>query len=90
VSATVEFELLPKFEFHDREIQKRCVLSGGDDYELIFAAPAAKRAQVEGLRKELDLSLSRVGAIDAGKGNLKIRDKGGKPMAAGRGFDHFA
>lgn len=42
---------------------QRWVLAGGDDYELLFSAPPSKRKEVEGLARQLDLRLSRIGAF---------------------------
>jgi thiamine-monophosphate kinase len=43
------------------------VTSGGDDYELLFAAPKAKRAQLEALSMALHLPLTPVGEVLAAK-----------------------
>ena len=37
------------------ELEKDCVLSGGDDYELAFTAPREHRAELEALGAELKL-----------------------------------
>ena len=75
----------------DRALAQDCVLAGGDDYELIFTAPAFKRAEIEATGKELDIVLSRIGIIVPGKPQAVLRDAAGKPVSASRtGFDHFA
>ena len=88
--ALVHYPLLPKVPCADPALQQRCVLSGGDDYELLFTAPQGARAQVEALAAPLGLALSRVGSIQPGEPKLQILDANGKAMTAGRGWDHFA
>jgi thiamine-monophosphate kinase len=93
VAATVEYERIPRGEFFRRldkpELEKDCVLSGGDDYELLFTVPQAQRGEVDALAAELKLALTRIGTIEAGSG-LRIVDATGKPVAHRGGFDHFA
>jgi len=90
VGALVHYALLPKFPCEDAQLQQRCVLAGGDDYELVFTAPQAARREIEALSVPLHLALTRVGSILPGAAKLQLLDAQGKPMAAGRGFDHFA
>jgi thiamine-monophosphate kinase len=90
VGAVVHYADLPKFPMDDPDLQKKCVLSGGDDYELVFAAAQASRGALEALSSDLELSLSRVGSIQSGEPGLLVLDDQGRPMPVGRGFDHFA
>ena len=87
VGANVYWTRIPKdpaFEaLNDEELLNRCVLSGGDDYELLFTAPAAKRAQVEALGE-----VTRIGEITGGS-ELRVVDGDGKRIAYAAGFDHF-
>jgi thiamine-monophosphate kinase len=87
--AAVAYERLPKHRIPDPALERRCVLSGGDDYELLFTAPASARGAIEALGSPLGLRLSRVGEIRAG-GGLTVLDARGAPIALTRGFDHFA
>jgi thiamine-monophosphate kinase len=93
VSATVEYALIPKSKGFEKvksaELERDCVLSGGDDYELVFTAPRAHRGELEALAAELKLALTRIGTIEAGSG-LQILDANGKPISHRGGFDHFA
>jgi thiamine-monophosphate kinase len=66
------------------------VLSGGDDYELVFTAPREHRAELEALSRELELPLARIGEIHAGEARLAVLDAQGKPLAHRGGYDHFA
>jgi thiamine-monophosphate kinase len=94
LGAIVEYELLPRGAdvkgIQDEELQARLVLCGGDDYELVFTAPQANRAELEALASDLKLALSRVGSVQSGEARLQVLDARGRPMQVGRGFDHFA
>lgn len=89
--ALVRYAELPKFApFPDRGTELRCVLAGGDDYELAFTAPQAHRGELEALGAELSLRLTRVGSIQRGEPGLVLLDESGAAMPVPRGYDHFA
>jgi thiamine-monophosphate kinase len=91
VGAVIEYASVPRpaaFEKF-RDLERDCVLSGGDDYELLFTAAQPQRREIESLGRELKIPLSRIGAIQAGA-KLVVLDAAGKPMAHRGGFDHFA
>jgi thiamine-monophosphate kinase len=92
IAAVVEYERIPRSSVFETlrtpELERDCVLSGGDDYELAFTAPRAQRAELEALSAELKLALTRIGTIEAGSG-LRILDAKGKPLAHRGGYDHF-
>jgi thiamine-monophosphate kinase len=88
VGAEVRYALLPKHRIEDPALERRCVLSGGDDYELAFTAPPASRATIERLSGEP--GLARVGTLLAGPAALRVLDERGAPMLIERGYDHFA
>jgi len=94
VGASVEYARIPKCaafgKLNDAELEKNCVLSGGDDYELAFTAPRAHRPELESLARELGLALTRIGSIHGGDQRLTVLDAQGKPLAHRGGFDHFA
>jgi thiamine-monophosphate kinase len=90
VAATLDFAALPDAALRcgaDPELARGCLLAGGDDYELVFTAPAASRTAIGALPH----AVSRIGSIGAGAaGTLTLRDSAGQPMdIAYRGFDHF-
>ena len=65
------------------------LMTGGDDYELLFCAPPAERGAVEALGHRLDLAVSRIGTIEHGQG-VTVVDADGRPLALGRaGYQHF-
>ena len=69
---------------------RRWALSGGDDYELLFAAPVARRAAVAAAAQSSQTGVSRIGQIDAERG-LRLIDAQGQPVPnTFASFDHFA
>ena len=68
----------------------KMVLTGGDDYELVFTAPSAARAAVQAASERAATPVTRIGRIEAATG-LRLTDADGRtaPLAA-RAFDHFA
>lgn len=68
----------------------RHVLSGGDDYELVFTAPASLAAAVQAAAVASSTPVTRIGQIDAHAG-LRLVDGNGRPMGNDfQSFDHFA
>lgn len=67
-----------------------CALTGGDDYELCFTAPPARRQAVEALVARLHCPLQRIGTITAAAG-CELRDANGDILQMKEtGYDHFA
>ena len=93
VGALVHYAQLPRpaafARLGDAGVERGCVLSGGDDYELVFAAPQARRAEIDALGAELGIRLTQVGFIQPGDAKLVLLDTGGKAMQVPGGFDHF-
>lgn len=73
-------------------IERDCLLAGGDDYELLFTAPAARHEEVATLGECLDLPLTPIGQVLAGTpSRLELFDAQGNPVPVERcGYDHFA
>lgn len=69
---------------------QRCVLAGGDDYELCFTAPEPRRAEIEKISATLALPLARIGKITAGQGCVVRAADGGAMQVEEQGYDHFA
>ena len=64
-------------------------LSGGDDYELLFAWPARKQGELRPLAAALQLPLTVIGEFTREPG-IQVLDEAGQPITlAGQGFDHF-
>ncbi len=93
VSATVSYAQVPRAaslrKLGNPELEKHCVLSGGDDYELLFTAAAERRGDLEGLSREIGMPLARIGSITPGEPKLSVLDEGGRPLPYRGGFDHF-
>ncbi|MFH2210832.1 MAG: thiamine-phosphate kinase [Pseudomonadota bacterium] len=94
VGAEIHFEALPLHEVTRRhiglDVAKNCVLAGGDDYELCFAAPAARHAELLALAQKLALPLTCIGRIVSEAGLALLDGKGSLMPVAAKGFDHFA
>jgi thiamine-monophosphate kinase len=66
------------------------VLSGGDDYELVFTAPPARREAVQAAARQTGTPVTRIGQIEAEPG-IRVVDANGQPVRRSYGsFDHFA
>ena len=91
VGAQVEYARIPRPNVFEKfkNLERQCVLSGGDDYELLFTAPAADRRKIELLSKKLRIRLSRIGSITRGR-KFVVLDERHKPIKFRGGFDHFA
>ncbi|OGW40402.1 MAG: thiamine-phosphate kinase [Nitrospirae bacterium GWC2_56_14] len=70
---------------HLKAIPLHYVLSGGEDYELLFTVPPSK------LKKFLSLKISstQIGTIIAGN-KMFLRDDGKRVVLKPKGFNHFA
>lgn len=93
VGAVIDYERIPRpaalRTLGDRELERDCTLSGGDDYELVFTAEPRERQAIEALSAELALPLSRIGTIQPGEAKLIVRGADGEPMQYRRSYDHF-
>jgi thiamine-monophosphate kinase len=93
IGALVRYPELPRAQafagLGDAALERDCVLSGGDDYELLFTAAPARRPDLEALAAELVLPLTRIGTVQPGEPRLVVLDAEGQPMRYRRGFDHF-
>jgi choline dehydrogenase-like flavoprotein len=70
-------------------LAQRCVLAGGDDYELCFTASAARHAELLRISAKLDLPLTRIGKVVAGHSCI-VHDAAGVPLnLESSGYDHF-
>jgi len=93
VGATLDLAALPRsavLAAQPEAVQRLCLLSGGDDYELLFSAPAAQHGAVRAAGARAGVAVSCVGRIDAQAG-LRLREADGRVLPArARAFDHFA
>ncbi len=92
VTAKVYWDWLPKSEAMCRltkEEQQRCILSGGDDYELIFVAPKMYRERIQKLNDILGSQVTRIGFVVEGTGSVQIIDSNGSEISVLPSFNHF-
>jgi len=92
VGATVDADALPTgplLAAQSLTLRRECTLAGGDDYELLFTAPASHDDAVRTAAAQGGVAVTCIGHIDAEPG-LRIVDAAGTPLI-GRwaGFDHF-
>jgi thiamine-monophosphate kinase len=92
VGATVEVDAVPRSAVLAAQapaLQRICTLAGGDDYELLFSAPASAAAAVVAAAREAGVGVTRIGCIEQAAG-LRLLDADGRALADGFGsFDHF-
>ena len=63
--------------------------SFGDDYEILFAAPAALRRSVSMAAKASRTEVTRIGVLTRGEGVTLVNNDGVKIATPERGYDHF-
>lgn len=74
----------------DEAMRLGLVLGGGDDYELLFSAPAAQRDAVLAAGRAVGVPLTRIGRLEAEPG-LRVIDGQGRLLdSPDASFDHFA
>jgi thiamine-monophosphate kinase len=93
VGAEIQLAALPRsgvLAAQPAAMQEICLLGGGDDYELLFSAPASARTAVRRAADAANVAVSCIGTVQAEPG-LRVHMLDGRvvPWAA-RGFDHFA
>jgi thiamine-monophosphate kinase len=94
VSAQVELVSLPlspaaqTIVEADPDIRPR-LAAAGDDYELLFTAPAACSEAIAALRSRLGIPITRIGKIGPGAGVLLVDDRGRVIPLDHTGYRHF-
>ena len=93
VGAEVALDRLPHSEVlagQPAAVRQECLLAGGDDYELLFCAPPARRAAVLQAAAGAQVPVQCIGRITAEPG-LRVLDEAGGLLDLGRlqAFDHF-
>jgi thiamine-monophosphate kinase len=73
-----------------RECWLRCVLSGGDDYELVFTASPNAHHAVEAAALNTGTRVTRIGRVTEDQNLLLVDDSGDVVPHDFRSFDHFA
>ncbi len=92
VGAELQADALPRsahLAAQSLALQRLCTLTGGDDYELVFTAPADRDAAVREAAQRAHAPVTRIGRITAEPG-LRCVDAAGQTVPApGASFDHF-
>jgi thiamine-monophosphate kinase len=92
VGATLRLADLPRSAVlgaMPEDLQRLCLLTGGDDYELVFTAPPDARQRVLEAGRGAGTPVYRIGRIESAPG-LRVVDGMGHPVQdLPRSFDHF-
>lgn len=92
VGASLNVDALPvgpMLAHQSQALQRSFSLAGGDDYELCFTAPVARRDGVRAAGDKAGIALTRVGTIEAQSG-LRLLDAYHQGVAIdATSFDHF-
>ncbi len=67
-----------------------CVLSGGDDYELLFTAPSSAAAALQAAARQSATPIHCIGRINAAPGLLLLDENGRELPTHITSFDHFS
>lgn len=94
VGAEIEFDRLPAHPVLAQKradpLVRRCLLAGGDDYELCFTAPHERDRVIQAVAETAGVPLAKIGHVTFEPG-LRLLDGEGREMVVReKGFDHFA
>ncbi len=94
LAAVIEEALLPlsaaaKAVLAERPELIASVLTGGDDYEILFTAPAAAAKAVDDLAGAARLPITRIGRMETGRGVTVLEATGRRRKLAQSGWTHF-
>lgn len=67
---------------------RETVLTGGDDYELLFTAPPARAAAVSAASAEAGVPVTEIGWVEAGRGVRVLDEAGNALLFAHPGYVH--
>lgn len=90
IDADVARGLMAARSVLDEERQLEYVLAGGDDYELVFTAPASQREVIAVVAKAEGTPVTRIGEIEAEPGLRLVDGRGHRVERSYASFDHFA
>ena len=90
VAAVIEAERVPlSAAAHAAKSPLASLLTGGDDYELLFTAPSQAAAALTRIGEAAGVKLSPIGRVVAGEG-VTVVDSVGRALAMGQGgWNHF-
>ncbi len=93
VAAVIDAEKVPLSEAARAVLARdptclETILTGGDDYELVFTAPPGARDRLEAIASETGVALTLVGVIEPGTG-VRVRGRGGEDLSFRQsGYSH--
>ncbi|MEJ0058986.1 MAG: thiamine-phosphate kinase [Terricaulis sp.] len=64
------------------------LLSGGDDYQILFTAPQRARAEILGSGEGLAIRVTRIGSVEAGEGVALMDEAGAEVAVLATGYRH--
>lgn len=91
--ATINIDALPAGRvLHDQphDFRLRCMLAGGDDYELCFTAPVSSRNAILEAARQTGTAAAVIGSIEKDAGLHLVNAKGEPQAFADKSFDHFS
>lgn len=95
VAITIDGDAVPLSEAAQNAVQEtpalwQTALTGGDDYELLFTASPAHRAELEGVAAASQTQLTRIGTVEAG-GSVSLSGAAAAHInpSAPKGYTHF-
>lgn len=93
VGADIDIEALPASlalrACFDPSARRTLQATGGDDYELCFAAPVAQRDAIDQLARECTVAMTRIGRVTAGDAVRALQAGGRAWLAPRTGYAHF-
>jgi thiamine-monophosphate kinase len=92
VGATVDVDALPRstdLASQSEASQRLCLIGGGDDYELVFTAPAEHRQAIVAAAAAANTEVTRIGRIETLPGLRWVDGAGGEVVVRTASFDHF-
>jgi thiamine-monophosphate kinase len=85
----VPFSAAARTVLAEKWVAPEALVTGGDDYELLFAAPQEASAAIERLSTELGLPITAIGAVEPGEGVRLLDPEGRTVPVAAPGYRHF-
>lgn len=95
VGARIDTSLLPVSEAGRAVLAMyphliEAILSGGDDYEILFAAPPGKAPAIEAVARETGIPVTRIGMMTEPRDGVTAVDAAGNPIGLKQlGYLHF-
>ena len=95
LSLTIAFDAIPlspaaKAALKSDVAVRDVILSGGDDYELVFAVPASRLASFRAAIKSVLFPVTEIGILEPGSGVAVVLSSGVVIPANDGGYDHFS